>query len=885
MRCTYGGTDERDESATRATRSEPVTPVRRQYLSIKRQYPEIIVFFRMGDFYETFDNDAEIVASVLGITLTSREMGRGNRVPMAGIPYHAAEGYLARLLAAGHKVAIAEQTEKPNGKDLVDRRVTSVVTPGTVTDPAFVRGAGNTYVVALVGESSSAGIAYADVTTGEFGTTRLTAETDAGLAEVVRRELLRLNPAEIVTRDEEPLLAFLAEDTARSTVPNTAWRFDDACEGLKDHFGVSSLEPFGCEGEPLAVRAAGALLTYLQSTQFNSLRQITTLVTYSTARFMSLDAQTRRNLELIESTSRGGGPTLYSTLDETRTPLGARLLRQWIGQPLLDREEIEQRYEGVSWFVAEPLIRARVRDALRGISDIERVINRVVNLQAGPRETASLGASLARIPGLVTLLDTGDQPRLIGNIPLADRAASEIAQAIADDPPALLSHGGVIRDGYSAELDGLRRTLARDREYIMNLEATERDRTGIKSLKVGFNKVFGYYIEISNANREPIPDNFIRKQTLVNAERYITPDLKEAEQRVQAAEDRITAAESDAYGRLLAVVAAEHDTIRDAARAIATFDVLAGLAEIAATRGYVRPELTDDDVLRIEAGRHPIVERQLERGAFVPNDTILSDNDGRIAILTGPNMAGKSTYLRQVALIVLLAQVGSFVPAERARLGIVDRIFTRIGAQDDLASGQSTFMVEMLETAAILNHASPRSLVVLDEIGRGTSTYDGLAIATAIVEYLHNTPRLNPKTLFATHYHELTALADILPRLRNYRLDVLEAGESVTFLHRVVPGGADRSYGVYVAQLAGMPRQVVRRAGEVLSELERDNNSVGQRESRTAAVTHQPTSPVQLTLFGAPHPAVERLKALEVDSLSPLDALTELYELRKLTVE
>jgi len=862
-----------------------MTPVRRQYLSIKRQYPEIILFFRMGDFYETFDGDAELVSSVLGLTLTSREMGRGNRVPMAGIPYHAAEGYLARLLAAGHKVAIAEQTEKPNGRDLVDRRVTSVVTPGTVTDPAFVRGAGNTYVVSVVSDGSSAGIAYADVTTGEFGTTRLSGDNGDALNEVVRRELLRLNPAEIVTREEEPLLECTGESAARSTMPNNVWRFDDACDNLKEHFGVGSLEPFGCEGEPLAVRAAGALLAYLQSTQFNSLRQITTLVTYSTSRFMSLDAQTRRNLELVESTSRGGGPTLFTTLDETRTPLGGRLLRQWIGQPLLDRAEIERRYDGVGWFVAEPLVRARVREALRGIADIERVINRVVNNQAGPREMASLGASLSSLPGLVELLHTGDQPEIVGDIPLAERAAAEIAAAIADDPPALLVHGNAIREGYSAELDGLRRTLAKDRQYIANIEAIERDRSGIKSLKVGYNKVFGYYIEVSNANREPIPDDYIRKQTLVNAERYITPDLKEAEQRVQAAEDRIREAEEDAYGRLLGAVAADAETIRAAARTVATIDVLAGLAEIAATRGYVRPELTDDDVLRIDGGRHPIVERQLERGAFVANDTTLSDEDGRIAILTGPNMAGKSTYLRQVALIVLLAQVGSFVPAERAQLGIVDRIFTRIGAQDDLASGQSTFMVEMLETAAILNHASPRSLVVLDEIGRGTSTYDGLAIATAIVEYLHNTPRLNPKTLFATHYHELTALADVLPRLRNYRLDVLEAGDNVTFLHRVIPGGADRSYGVYVAQLAGMPRQVVRRAGEVLRELERDGNSLGQREARTAAVTHQPTSPVQLTLFGAPHPAVERLKSLEVDSLSPLDALTELYELRRLATD
>jgi DNA mismatch repair protein MutS len=864
-----------------------MTPIRRQYLSIKRQYPDIILFFRLGDFYETFDSDAELVADLLGLTLTSREMGRGNRVPMAGIPYHAAEGYIARLLAAGHKVAIAEQTEKPTGKDLIDRQVTSVVTPGTVTDPAFVRGAGNTYIVALVSDGTGnggggrAGLAYADVTTGEFSTTRLSSR-DTPLEELVRRELLRLSPAEILTREDEPLLATLEDGMTRSVIDQTAWRLDDACDILCAHFAVTSLEPFGCDDEPLAIRAAGALLAYLQATQRNSLRQITSLTTYSTSRFMSLDAQTRRNLELVESTSRGGGPTLFDTLNETRTPLGARLLRQWLNQPLLDLDDIERRHAGVSRFVADPLTRARVRDCLRGIGDVERIINRVVNKQAGPREVAALGGSLRKLPELVNLLANADMPDVAGTIPLAERPAGEIARAIADDPPTLLSAGGAIRPGYSAELDGLRTTLQHDRAYIASLERHERDRTGIRQLKVGFNKVFGYYIEISNANREPIPSDYIRKQTLVNAERYITPDLKEAEQRVLAAEDRIRAAEDDAYGRLLAIIASEAAAIRAAAQAVATLDVLAGLAEVAATRGFVRPDMHAGDELRIVGGRHAIVDRQLPRGAFVPNDTFLSDDDGRIAILTGPNMAGKSTYLRQVALIVLLAQIGSFVPAEQARIGLVDRIFTRIGAQDDLTSGQSTFMVEMLETATILNHATPRSLVVLDEIGRGTSTYDGLAIATAIVEYIHNTPRLNAKTLFATHYHELTALAEILPRVRNYRLDVLEAGDTVTFLHRVVPGGADRSYGVYVAQLAGMPRQIIRRAGEVLSELERDGTATARKDARRAAVAQPSSAPVQLTLFGGTHPALERLRNLEVDALSPLDALTTLYELRKL---
>ncbi|MEI2617643.1 MAG: DNA mismatch repair protein MutS [Thermomicrobiales bacterium] len=858
-----------------------MTPVRRQYLAIKRQYPDIIVFFRLGDFYETFDNDAETVARVLGITLTSREMGKGNRIPLAGIPYHAAEGYVARLLAAGHKVAIAEQLTQPNGRDLIERQVTSVVTPGTVTDPAFVPGSGNSYIVALLSDGERAGLAYADLTTGEFATTQLDAG-DGALADAIGRELLRLQPAELLCRDDDPLATLIPAEVTRSAVAASSWRLDAASETLCEHFGVTTLEPFGCEDAPLAARAAGALMAYLQSTQIASLRQITTLSTYSTARFMSLDAQTRRNLELVESTSRGGGTTLVQTLDATRSPLGGRLLRQWVGQPLLERDDIEQRYDGVEWLVEDALLRSQLRDQLRGIGDIERIINRVVNTQAQPREMASLGGSLRRLPGLADLVGRSGPPPIVRDIPVVDRAADEIGRALAADPPSLLSHGGVIRSGYSAELDGLRELLARDRTYIATLEQRERERTGIKGLKVGFNKVFGYYIEISNASREPVPDDYLRKQTLVNAERYITPDLKEAEQRVLAAEERISQAEADAWGRLNAVVVGEAVRIRDAARAVATLDVLAGLAEIAAQRGYTRPSLVNDDLLEIDGGRHPIVDANMPRGEFVPNDVRLSDADGRIAILTGPNMAGKSTYLRQVALIVLLAQVGSFVPATRARIGVVDRIFTRIGAQDDLASGQSTFMVEMLETAAILNHATSRSLVVLDEIGRGTSTYDGLAIATSIVEYIHNTPRLGCKTLFATHYHELTALADILPRVRNFRLDVLEAGDRVTFLHRVVPGGADRSYGVYVAQLAGMPKQVVRRASEVLTELERDAIATSTADHRRQSVLAQSATPVQLTMFGGVHPAVARLRELEVDGLSPLDALTTLYELQRL---
>lgn len=861
------------------------TPIRRQYLSIKRQYPDVIVFFRLGDFYETFDDDAELVANLLDITLTSREMGRGNRVPMAGIPYHAAEGYIARLLATGHKVAIAEQIGKPGGSDLIERRVTSVVTPGTTTDPAFLRGSSASIIVALFSDNDRAGLAYADVTTGEFATTRLAAPNSAELADVVRRELLRLQPVEIVSRANDPLLAVVDADTHRTVLADIRWRLDETRETLLDHFGVASLEGFGCEHEPLAVRAAGALLGYIQQNQGGATHQIRSLHTYAIGRFMALDAQTRRNLELHATSARTAGPSLFETLNATRTPLGARLLHRWVGEPLLDGAEINRRLDGVQLFVDDALLRARVRDALRGFGDLERAINRVVNRQAQPREMATLGAALARLPHLRDTLGGACARKMFGDVPLCERASREIAAALVDDPPALIATGGAIRAGYSPELDNLRATLAADRAYIANLERTERERTGIKSLRVGYTKVFGYYLEVSNVYRDQVPADYERKQTLVNAERYVTPDLKAAEMRVLTAEERISAAELDAWARLLTVVAADADQVRAAAAVIAQVDTLSALAEVAATRGYVRPEITDEESLLIEGGRHPVVERQLERGRFVANDTRLSDADGRIAIITGPNMAGKSTYLRQVALIVLLAQIGSFVPAERARIGLVDRIFTRIGAQDDLAGGQSTFMVEMLETATILNHATSRSLVVLDEIGRGTSTYDGLAIATAIVEYIHNTPRLCCRTLFATHYHELTALADILPKVRTYRVDVLESGERVTFLHKVVPGGADRSYGVYVAQLAGMPKAVVRRAAEVLAELERTDGSADRMQRRAAAVSHQPAGPVQLTLFGTTHPVVERLRALEVDGMSPLEALQTLYELNRLARE
>ncbi len=861
------------------------TPIRRQYLAIKRQYPDVIVFFRLGDFYETFDDDARLAASVLDITLTSREMGRGQRVPMAGIPCHAAESYISRLVAAGHKVAVCDQIGEPDGRHLVERRVTRVVTPGTVTDPAMLEASRNSYIAAALLEGERAGLAVADLSTGEFATTEIVAEQTEEAAAALQRELLRLAPAEVVRpalgqRDEPDLLATaIPEGTYVTPTDPGNWRFHAAERALKEHFEVETIEAFGCAGKPLAIRAAGALLQYLSETQMGSLAQIVELSTYSLDRFMTLDAQTRRNLELTESSRGERRHSLIAVLDQTRTPMGARLLRRWVGQPLLDLEEIRERQRVVGALVREALARARLRELLGQVADLERLINRVVTGAAGPRELASLGRSLAALPALREALTPAPELAALAVLPECDDLVRLIDAALVDDPPATLGQAPAIRSGFSPELDGLRTASREAREWIAGLEQAERERTGIKSLKVGYNKVFGYYIEVSNANRALVPPHYQRKQTLVGAERYITPELKEYESRVLHAEERIAELEAEVYRRLLAEVAAAADRVRRVARQLAQLDALTSLAEVAVRRRYVCPEVDESTAIEIVGGRHPVVELALDSGSFVPNDTRLDTEEQQIVVLTGPNMAGKSTYLRQVALIVLLAQIGSFVPAERARIGLVDRIFTRIGAQDDIASGQSTFMVEMIETATILHHATRRSLVVLDEIGRGTSTYDGLAIARAVVEHLHNSSRLGCRTLFATHYHELTALERVLPRVKNYRVDVLEEGERVVFLHRVVAGGADKSYGIHVAQLAGLPKAVLRRAREILAELESASQS--ERRRRRAAMEREPAMAVQLTLFAPPHPVLEELKRLDIEALSPIEALTTLYELQR----
>ncbi|TVR73503.1 MAG: DNA mismatch repair protein MutS [Sphaerobacteraceae bacterium] len=858
------------------------TPIRRQYLSIKKEYPDVVVFFRLGDFYETFDDDAKIASSVLDITLTSREMGKGTRIPMAGIPYHAAQNYVSKLIDAGHKVAMVEQITEPDGKQPVERKVTRVVTPGTVTDPSMLESESNRFIAATLVEGARAGLAIADITTGEFLTTQMQAEREQNVNQAVHQELLRLNPAEIVISDDERIEpADFVPNGAYITRSGAAdWRAHTADEALREHFQVDSLDAYGCRDKPLAVRAAGALLQYLGETQLNSLAQIVDLVTYSTEAAMMLDAQTRRNLELLESTTGDKSQSLVAVLDQTKTPMGARRLRRWVGQPLLDLELLSNRQDGVQFFAERALVRTRIREALQQVSDIERLINRAITGTAGPRDIWTLANSLDNLPVIDQLLNEQNRPSILRRMPECSEIVSVVRHALVDDPPAMVGPTQAIRAGFSAELDAIRTSSSGARQWIANLERTERERTGIKNLKVGYNKVFGYYIEVSRANVDLVPDDYQRKQTLVGGERYITPELKEYENRVLNADEQITELEQNVFRRLVAQVVAGASLVRDAADAIADIDTLASFAEASVRRGYVRPVLDDGNRLEITGGRHPVVEMSVSSGSFVPNDTRLDTDEAQIAILTGPNMAGKSTYLRQTALIALMAQIGSFVPADQAHVGLIDRIFTRIGAQDDISSGQSTFMVEMVETASILHHASSRSLVVLDEIGRGTSTYDGLAIARSVVEHLHNSSRLGCKTLFATHYHELTELADLLPRVVNYRVDVLEEGEEVVFLHRVVPGGADRSYGIHVARLAGMPRSVVHRAGEILQDLERISAN-GQGDSRREAMRQQPASPMQMTFFAPDSPVLDELKQLDIESLSPLEALTRLYELQR----
>ncbi len=848
---------------------EGSTPIRQQYLRIKRKYPQAIVLFRLGDFYETFDDDAKTTSRELEITLTSREMGKGHRVPMAGIPYHALDNYLARLINRGYKVAICEQITKPGEtRGLVQREVIRLVTPGTVVEPSLLDSKTNNYLTSLVLGDDEVGIAYVDITTSEFATTQLPLQRAIP-------ELERLRPPEIITAKSSEL-SDLGLTASVTRLDDYWFELEVARQTVLDHFGVATLDGYGCGHLPLAIRAAGSIIHYIQETQKGVLGQLTRLTTYSPSSFMALDVSTQSNLELFHSRSVTG-VSLLSTIDLTKTAVGGRLLKRWLGQPLLDITELVKRQDAISWFYNNTLARNQTISLLGEVADLERLINRVRGGIATPRELVTLRRSLEAIPRMRQILDDSPINWLKDELKPRQDVVDLVSEAIADEPPSSLGEGNVIRQGFSDELDKLRLTTKNAKQYLANLERQEREKTGIKSLKVGFNKVFGYYIEVSKSNLSQVPQDYIRKQTLVGGERFFTPELKEYESLILNARDRISELEADIFHRVCRQVATASERILAVANALANIDVFSSLAEVAVRYGYVRPELTTDNEIIISQGRHPVVERSLTDSSFVPNDTYLSNDDAQLIVLTGPNMSGKSTYLRQVALIVLLAQIGSFVPADSATIGLVDRIFTRIGAREDLTAGQSTFMVEMVETANILNNATPRSLIILDEIGRGTSTYDGLSIARAVAEYIHSYPRLGAKTLFATQYHEMVELASFLPRAKNFNVAVVEEKGEVIFLYKIVPGGVDKSYGIHVAQLAGLPKSVVHRAREVLVELEGDS----QRMAKLAKGRQKKAPPQQLPLLGQKSPLLEELEKLDVDSLTPLEAITKLYELQK----
>ncbi|MCC6973818.1 MAG: DNA mismatch repair protein MutS [Anaerolineae bacterium] len=877
--------------------NDDLSPMRQQYLDIKAQYPDKILLFRLGDFYEAFDADAEIVARELDIVLTARS-NKGGKIPMAGVPHHSVDSYIARLVERGYHVVVVDQMEPP-GKKLVRRDVTRVITPGTVVAPEMLEQRRNNYLLALCPETGRdgnwqrVGLAYVDITTGEFALTQIEGKdpkTGSGAEAPVSvlEELARLAPREVLIPRQWADQGISLPNGAFLT-PRPDHTFGGALthQTLLDHFEVRTLDGFGVGDKPLAVSAAGALIQYLRETHKTSLPQLTGMHYYDTSGYMVLDANTRRNLELTE-TIRGGKArgSLLSILDQTTTPMGGRLLRAWINQPLLDRSRLTARLDAVDALYQEGRRRAEVFEALKPVSDIERLTNRVLAGIAAPRDLLALRASLESIPALHRAIL--DVPALAG---LRDRLDScregidLINAAISDDPPNILNERiGVIRPGYSPELDEVMHNTRHAREWISGLEAIERERSGIKSLKVGFNKVFGYYIEVSQVNAAKVPPDYIRKQTLTNAERFITPELKEYETLVLNAEERMLDIETRLFKEVCAQLSTLSDRLLKTARAVAHLDVFASLAEVAAREGYCRPQITGEDMLAIRGGRHPVVEKLLVGERYIPNDHYF-DPEQRIHLITGPNMSGKSTAIRQVAVITLMAQIGSFVPADEAKIGIVDRIFTRIGAQDEIHAGRSTFMVEMTETAALLSAATPRSLLILDEIGRGTSTYDGLAIARAVIEFIHNNPRLNAKTLFATHYHELTELENILPRVRNYNVAVIEEGDHVVFLHKLQSGGADRSYGIHVAQLAGIPKAVVTRATEILHDLE-----AGRSDFSLAVMRPAPRAKGvpegQLSMFPKPDSVlVDAIKKLRVEEMSPLEAMTKLYELQRLARE
>ncbi len=873
--------------------AEEYTPMMQQYLQTKEEYKDCILFYRLGDFYEMFFDDAITVSKELELTLTGKNCGTTERAPMCGIPYHAVEGYLNKLVANGHKVAICEQVEDPKlAKGLVKREVIRIVTPGTNTDIQALDETKNNYIMCIVYVADKYGVSIADVSTGDYFVTEV--DNERKLID----EMNKFNPTEIVC-NESFYMSGLDFDDMRHRLGITisaleAWYFsDDLAENtLKDHFHVKSLEGLGLSDYGCGVIAAGALLKYLYETQKNELDHISAIHPYSTGKYMLIDSSSRRNLELVETLrekqKRG---SLLWVLDKTKTAMGARMLRSYVEQPLIDKAEIEKRQDAIEEINEHVITREELREYLNPIYDLERLVTRVTYLSANPRDLIAFKNSIAMLPPIKALL-TDFKGAMLTEIENDMDSLEELYEliegAINDDPPILVREGEIIKDGYNSDVDKYRKAKTEGKTWLAELEAKERDKTGIKNLKIKYNKVFGYYLEVTNSYKELVPEYFTRKQTLANAERYITPELKELEDMILGAEDKLAALEYDLFCDVRNKIAEQVVRIQQTAKAVAKLDVFVSLAVVAEQNNYCRPKMNENGIIDIKGGRHPVVEKMIHNEMFIDNDTYLDNGNNRIAIITGPNMAGKSTYMRQTALIVLMAQIGSFVPATSARIGIVDRIFTRVGASDDLASGQSTFMVEMNEVANILRNATSNSLLVLDEIGRGTSTFDGLSIAWAVVEHISNPRLLGAKTLFATHYHELTELEGKLNNVHNYCIAVKEKGDDIVFLRKIVKGGADKSYGIQVAKLAGVPDSVIERAKEIVEELIANDITAGTRKlvvdnsSRKKKEKLDEVDLAQMSLFDTvkDDDIIDELRNADVGNMTPLEALNKLYELQ-----
>ncbi len=858
-----------------------LTPMMQQYMEVKSKYKDCILFYRLGDFYEMFFDDALTASRELELTLTGRDCGLRERAPMCGVPYHAVETYLDRLIEKGYKVAICEQMEDPAlAKGLVQRDVIRVVTPGTVIESGMLDERSNNFLLSVCFSGEKAGLAFADVSTGEFFVHQV---EDAG--RTLADEVTRISPVEIIASDLVRLREYVnRDDLSMSERPGTTFQYQNASETLCKHFHLQDLSPLGLTDEyRLAAQAAGALMRYLDETQKNALEHITELRIYQGGDTMLLDRNTRRNLELTESLrSRTKKGSLLWLMDKTSTAMGGRLLRSWIEQPLVNREEILRRLDAVEEFTSQHVLTMTLSEELQGVYDVERLLSKVSYKSLNARDCLSLCASLKKVPGIRNLL-SGAQSQGVQAVyalldPLEDLTGL-LERAIHPDAPPVISEGGIIRDGYSAILDEYRSAATNGKQWIIDLEAKEREATGIKNLRIQYNRVFGYYIEVTKSYYDMVPMRYQRRQTLANSERYITPELREIEQKIVGAQEQSVRLELQLFTEIREKIAGEIVRIQHTAQGLKTLDALLSLAKVAVSNHYVRPEITQDASLEIIEGRHPVVEQTMQEGGFVPNDAVMDQDQARMLIITGPNMAGKSTYMRQVALITLMAHLGSFVPAKSAKIPIVDRIFTRVGASDDLASGQSTFMVEMSETAYILRNATRRSLIILDEIGRGTSTFDGLAIAWAVVEYLCDPARVGAKTLFATHYHELSELEGHVEGVQNYCISVKEHGEDVIFLRKIVRGGADKSFGIHVARLAGVPHPVLVRAHEIQARLEvSDVNKIGQNilEEGTARENEQ----VSLFDVGKTE-IINELQNLDVMALTPIDAMNKLFLLRE----